>query len=87
MKLDDKKENAAESFNGGSGVPVAVGISGVGVGVGAMSGNAALHAGRLPRALHEELALILKRIGSKDHNRDALSQLYDLRVNIFFLLP
>lgn len=42
--------------------------------------NTALNTGRLPRSVHEELALILKRIGSKEHNRDALSQLYDLRV-------
>ncbi|CAG5054313.1 unnamed protein product [Parnassius apollo] len=77
LKLDDKKENTTESLNGGGGIPGGMGVVGMGVGVGA--GNAALQAGRLPRALHEELALILKRIGSKDHNRDALSQLYDLR--------
>ncbi|CAH2055745.1 unnamed protein product, partial [Iphiclides podalirius] len=77
LKLDDKKENTADSLNGGGGVGVGMGMGGVGV--GAVSGNASLHSGRLPRALHEELALILKRIGSKDHNRDALSQLYDLR--------
>ncbi|XP_068623237.1 protein mini spindles [Battus philenor] len=72
LKLDDKKENVPESLNGG-GVPMGMGS------VGPVTANSALHAGRLPRALHEELALILKRIGSKDHNRDALSQLYDLR--------
>ncbi|XP_047538728.1 protein mini spindles isoform X1 [Vanessa atalanta] len=66
LKLDERKDNPSDNMNGG--LPSAVG-----------SVNAALSAGRLPRAVHEELALILKRIGSKEHNRDALSQLYDLR--------
>lgn len=68
MKLDEKKENTTEPINGSSVLS-------------AVSGNTALNAGRLPRALHEELALILKRIGTKEHNTHALEQLYDLRVN------
>lgn len=68
LKLDEKKENTNEPINGSSVL-------------NAVSGNAALNAGRLPRALHEELALILKRIGTKEHNKQALEQLYDLRVS------
>ncbi|CAH2087902.1 unnamed protein product [Euphydryas editha] len=74
LKLDERKDNPAD-MNGG----LPVGGVGVGGGIGAVGANAALSAGRLPRAVHEELALILKRIGSKEHNRDALAQLYDLR--------
>ncbi|XP_032523081.2 protein mini spindles isoform X1 [Danaus plexippus] len=48
-------------------------------GVPPSSMNTSLQAGRLPRGVHDELAAILKRIGSKEHNREALSQLYDLR--------
>ncbi|XP_050682742.1 protein mini spindles [Leptidea sinapis] len=44
-----------------------------------VSPNKALSAGRLPRHVHEELAHILKRIGSQEHKKEALSQLYDLR--------
>lgn len=69
MKLDEKKENTPDALNGGS------------VLASVPPNNAALAAGRLPRAVHEELALILKRIGTKEHNKDALSQLYDLRVS------
>ncbi|RVE53041.1 hypothetical protein evm_002339 [Chilo suppressalis] len=65
LKLDEKKENTSDAINGSS-------VLGVG-------NNAALNSGRLPRALHEELAQILKRIGTKEHNKDALAQLYDLR--------
>ncbi|KAM3966107.1 LOW QUALITY PROTEIN: msps cytoskeleton-associated protein 5 [Aphomia sociella] len=68
LKLDEKKENTPDALNGG--------VLGA---VGAVTGNSALSSGRLPRGVHEELALILKRIGSKEHNRDALAQLYDLR--------
>lgn len=68
MKLDEKKENTAEPINGSSVL-------------NAVSANTALNANRLPRALHEELALILKRIGTKEHNKQALEQLYDLRVS------
>ncbi|XP_045453489.1 protein mini spindles [Melitaea cinxia] len=64
LKLDERKDNPPE-LNGS--LPSAVAT------------NASLSAGRLPRGVHEELALILKRIGSKETNRDALSQLYDLR--------
>ncbi|PZC81314.1 hypothetical protein B5X24_HaOG212926 [Helicoverpa armigera] len=67
LKLDEKKENTSDALNGGS------------VLASVPPNNAALGAGRLPRAVHEELASILKRIGTKDHNKDALSQLYDLR--------
>ncbi|XP_075981824.1 msps cytoskeleton-associated protein 5 isoform X2 [Anticarsia gemmatalis] len=67
LKLDEKKENTPDALNGGS------------VLASVPPNNAALAAGRLPRALHEELALILKRIGTKEHNKQALSQLYDLR--------
>lgn len=42
--------------------------------------NSTLAAGRLPRSVHEELALILKMVGNKEHNHRALEQLYDLRV-------
>ncbi|KAI5639807.1 hypothetical protein NE865_07707 [Phthorimaea operculella] len=67
LKLDDKKENSSDAINGGN------------VLASVTPNNAALNMNRLPRGVHEELALILKRIGSKDHNREALSQLYDLR--------
>ncbi|CAB3232167.1 unnamed protein product [Arctia plantaginis] len=67
LKLDEKKENTSDILNGGS------------VLASVPPNNAALAAGRLPRAVHEELALILKRIGTKEHNKQALSQLYDLR--------
>ncbi|XP_026736168.1 protein mini spindles isoform X2 [Trichoplusia ni] len=67
LKLDEKKENTSDALNGGS------------VLASVPPNNAALAAGRLPRAVHEELALILKRIGTKEHNKDALAQLYDLR--------
>ncbi|XP_052744603.1 protein mini spindles [Bicyclus anynana] len=66
LKLDDRRDVPSDNINGG--LPSAVSTV-----------NTALNAGRLPRGVHEELALILKRIGSKEHNRDALSQLYDLR--------
>ncbi|XP_045778443.1 protein mini spindles isoform X2 [Maniola jurtina] len=66
LKLDERKDISSDAVNGG--LPSAVSTV-----------NTALNAGRLPRGVHEELALILKRIGSKEHNRDALSQLYDLR--------
>ncbi|CAK1542570.1 unnamed protein product [Leptosia nina] len=69
LNLDDKKEKPSDIVNGG------LQTMGVGVNVG----NTALNAGRLPRSVHEELGLILKRIGSKEHNKEALSQLYDLR--------
>ncbi|XP_038218793.1 protein mini spindles isoform X2 [Zerene cesonia] len=67
LKLDEKKEAPPDNMNGS--------LQSLGMGVT----NTALTSGRLPRALHEELALILKRIGSKEHNREALAQLYDLR--------
>lgn len=67
LKLDEKKENMSDAMNGSS------------VLASVPPNNAALQAGRLPRALHDELALILKRIGTKEHNKQALSQLYDLR--------
>ncbi|CAF4840338.1 unnamed protein product [Pieris macdunnoughi] len=63
IKMEDKKESDVN------------GLQSLGVNVG----NSALTAGRLPRSVHEELGLILKRIGSKDTNKEALSQLYDLR--------
>ncbi|XP_039748476.1 protein mini spindles isoform X3 [Pararge aegeria] len=66
LKLDERKDTPSDAINGG--LPSAVSTV-----------NTALNAGRLPRGVHEELALILKRIGSKEHNREALSQLYDLR--------
>lgn len=66
LKLDEKKENTPDAINGGSVLA-------------SVTPNAALTAGRLPRAVHEELALILKRIGSKEHHKEALVQLYDLR--------
>ncbi|XP_063384841.1 protein mini spindles [Cydia fagiglandana] len=68
LKLDEKKENTPDALNGASLLQ-------------SMTGNSApLSAtSRLPRAVHEELALILKRIGSKEHNREALAHLYDLR--------
>ncbi|KAL4713510.1 hypothetical protein ACJJTC_010495 [Scirpophaga incertulas] len=65
LKLDEKKENNPECVNGSV--------------LTSVSTNNTLSAGRLPRAVHEELAIILKRIGTKEHNKDALSQLYDLR--------
>ncbi|XP_049878313.1 protein mini spindles [Pectinophora gossypiella] len=70
LKLDDKKENTSDAINGGSMGNVLASVT---------PNNASLSQGRLPRGVHEELALILKRIGTKEHNRDALSQLYDLR--------
>ncbi|XP_041970087.1 protein mini spindles isoform X2 [Aricia agestis] len=70
LKLDERKDPA--DVNGTPAVTHTMSnISNIG------SSNIA--ANRLPRAVHEELALILKRIGSKEHNRDALAQLYDLR--------
>ncbi|XP_028170913.1 protein mini spindles [Ostrinia furnacalis] len=66
LKLDEKKENTSDALNGGSVLAT-------------VTPNAALTAGRLPRGVHDELALILKRIGSKEHNKHALAQLYDLR--------
>ncbi|KAL0879509.1 hypothetical protein ABMA27_003252 [Loxostege sticticalis] len=66
LKLDEKKENTSDALNGGAVLA-------------SVTPNSALTAGRLPRGVHDELALILKRIGSKEHNKHALAQLYDLR--------
>lgn len=35
---------------------------------------------KMPRLVHEELSQILKRIGEREHCKEALGQLYDLRV-------
>ncbi|KAI8440909.1 hypothetical protein MSG28_009207 [Choristoneura fumiferana] len=68
LKLDEKKENTPDTLNGAS---LLQSITGNSASITATS--------RLPRAVHEELALILKRIGSKEHNREALASLYELR--------
>lgn len=73
LKLDDKKENSSDAINTGN------------MFASVTPNNSALNANRLPRGVHEELSSILKRIGSKEHNKDALSQLYDLRVSSFII--
>lgn len=37
---------------------------------------------KLPRLVHEELLQIVKRIGDRNHCKEGLGQLYDLRVSI-----
>lgn len=37
---------------------------------------------KLPRLVHEELLQIVKRIGDRNHCKEGLGQLYDLRVCI-----
>lgn len=75
MKLDEKKENTPDALNGAS---LLQSITGNSASITATS--------RLPRAVHEELAHILKRIGSKEHNREALTSLYELRVSTIYAL-
>lgn len=65
LKLEEKKDPPADNMNGTVLTSVAA--------------NSAANARRLSRNVHDELSMILKKIGNKQHNQHALEQLYELR--------